>query len=127
MPHAACWRAVVDRTSRLGCADADTGRVAIIVRQEGTQHLSIMAADGTNARTLAASITPEGSEGQGSTDWSPDGKWIVAAGRDAQGAGLFLIPVDGGAPARRLVSGEARLSYHDVVKKTRWSVRSTAR
>jgi Tol biopolymer transport system component len=64
-----------------------------------------MSADGTNARTLAASITMQGS-GRGCADWSPDGKWIVAAGSDVQGSGLFMIPVDGSAPVRRLVSGE---------------------
>ena len=67
--------------------------------------MAIMLADGTNSRTLAGSITIPGSGGQGSADWSPDGKWIVAAGTDAQGLGLFKIPVDGGAPVR-LVSGQ---------------------
>ena len=40
------------------------------------------------------------------SDWSPDGAWVVVGGRDAQGPGLFKIPVDGGSPVR-LVSGEA--------------------
>ena len=31
--------------------------------------------------------TIQGSGGQGSADWSPDGAWIVAAGADAQGPG----------------------------------------
>ena len=66
----------------------------------------MMSADGTNARTLAPSLTIQSSEGFGSADWSPDGAWIVAAGTtDEQGPGLFLIPVDGRAP-HRLVSGE---------------------
>ncbi len=41
--------------------------------------------------------------------WSPDGNWIVAAG-DGQapdGAGIYLIPVDGAAP-RRLVQPTAQ-------------------
>ena len=49
-------------------------------------------------------ITIEGSGGHGSADWSPDGTWIVAAGTDPQGSGLFKIPADGGR-AVRLVSG----------------------
>ena len=77
----------------------DGTRVAIIVRQEGKLRLLMMSADGTNARTLAPSITIGSSGGHGSADWSPDGDWIVAAGTtDEQGPGLFLIPVDGRAP-----------------------------
>jgi Tol biopolymer transport system component len=99
------WSAAGDSLSEPPAVSPDGSRVAIIVRQEGKQRLSVMSADGTNARTLAASITMQGSGG-GSADWSPDGLWIVAAGSDAQGSGLFIIPVDGSAPVRRLVSGE---------------------
>src|SRR5262249_17320549 len=35
---------------------------------------------------------------------SPDSSWIVVAGSDAQGAGLFKIPLDGSEPVR-LASG----------------------
>ena len=70
------------------------------------RHLSIMAADGTNARTLAASIDITGAPGQGAADWSPDGAWVAASGTDASGLGLFKIPVQGGTPVR-LVSGQA--------------------
>src|SRR5947208_197928 len=66
---------------------------------------STIRPDGTNARTLARSIAIQGSGGQGSADWSPDGAWIVAAGADEHGQGLFKIPVDGGAPVR-LVSNQ---------------------
>ena len=65
-----------------------------------------MSADGTNSRTLAASIDLRGVEGQGTADWSPDGEWIVTGGDDGHGPGLFKIPVDGSAPVR-LVSDEA--------------------
>lgn len=65
----------------------------------------MMSGDGTNARTLAPSISIESSGGHGSADWSPDARWIVAAGTDVQGSGLFKIPVDSGAPVR-LVSGQ---------------------
>ena len=66
-----------------------------------------MSADGTNARTLATSIELQGSAGQGTADWSPDGRWLVTGGSNGQGSGLFKIPVDGGEPVR-LVEGEAR-------------------
>jgi dipeptidyl aminopeptidase/acylaminoacyl peptidase len=64
-----------------------------------------MSADGTGAHTLSQSLDIEGASGQAAADWSPDGKWIVAGGRDAQGPALFKIPVDGGAPLR-LVDGK---------------------
>jgi Tol biopolymer transport system component len=82
----------------------DGNRVAVIVRQQGKRRLSIMSADGTSRRTLAASIEIDGAAGQGVADWSPDGRWIVAGGRDARGPALFKIPVDGAAPVR-LIEG----------------------
>ena len=67
--------------------------------------LTIMSADGTNARTLARIHRNRGS---GWPRQPPTGRrtatWIVAGGSDAQGPGLFKIPVDGGAaraPRRR--------------------------
>jgi Tol biopolymer transport system component len=99
------WKAANDSLSEPPAVSPDGTRVAIIVRQEGKLRLSIMSGDGTNARTLAPSITILSSGGHGSADWSPDGTWIVAAGSDAQGSGLFKIPVDGTASVR-LVSGQ---------------------
>ena len=85
----------------------DGSRVAVIVRQEGKRRLAVMSADGTNARTLAASIEIQGVVGQSAMDWSPDGTRIVASGRDAQDRpGLFSIPVDGGTP-QQLVAIDA--------------------
>jgi Tol biopolymer transport system component len=100
------WKAANESLSEPPAVSPDGTRVAIIVRQEGKLRLSVMSADGTNARTLAPSITILGSGGQGSADWSPDGTWIVATGTDVQGSGLFKIPVDGSASVRRLVSGQ---------------------
>ena len=102
------WQAATanDSLSDPPAVSPDGTRVAIIVRQEGKLRLLMMSADGTNARTLAPSITIASSGGYGSADWSSDGDWIVAAGTtDEQGPGLFLIPVDGRAPVR-LVTGE---------------------
>jgi serine/threonine protein kinase/Tol biopolymer transport system component len=73
----------------------DGKRVALIVRREGKQHLSVMLADGTGRRAIAPSI-----DTQGTSDWSPDGSWIVTGGSDRDGPGLFKIPVDGGDPKR---------------------------
>jgi serine/threonine protein kinase/Tol biopolymer transport system component len=88
-------------------ASPDGSRVVVVVRQQGKRRLAVMSADGTNSRTLAATIEIKGVAGQGTADWSPDGAWIVAGGDDGEGAGLFKIPVDGGAPVR-LVTGETR-------------------
>jgi Tol biopolymer transport system component len=78
----------------------DGRQIAVVVRQEGKRHLSVMFADGTGRRTLAPSIEIEGVAWQGAADWSPDGEWIVAGGRDARGAALFKIPLDGRTPVR---------------------------
>jgi Tol biopolymer transport system component len=78
----------------------DGRSVAVGVRQGGQRHLALMSADGTNARTVAASIDIQGVVGQGAADWSPDGSRIVVSGKDVDGPGLFVIPVDGGTPAR---------------------------
>ena len=43
----------------------DGSRVAVVVRQQGKRHLAIMSADGTNSRTLAASIEIQGVGGAG--------------------------------------------------------------
>jgi Tol biopolymer transport system component len=84
----------------------DGSRVAVVVRQQGRRQLATMSADGTNSRTLAASIDIRGAVGQGTADWSPDGAWIVTGGSDQQGPGLFKIPIEGGAHVR-LVTAEA--------------------
>jgi Tol biopolymer transport system component len=99
------WKAANDSLAEPPAVSRDGTRVAIIIRQEGTLRLLMMSADGTNARTLAPSLTILSSAGDGSADWSPDGAWIVAAGSDVQGPGLFKIPVDGREPVR-LTSGQ---------------------
>jgi Tol biopolymer transport system component len=100
------WKGANDSLPEPPAVSRDGTRVAIITRQKGKLRLLMMSADGTNARTLAPSITIQSSEGHhGSADWSPDGVSIVAAGTDEQGPGLFLIPIDGRAP-QRLVSGQ---------------------
>jgi serine/threonine protein kinase/Tol biopolymer transport system component len=96
------WRDVDGALFEPPAVSPDGRRVAVLVRQGGKRHLSIMSADGTNRRTLAAPIEIEGAAGQCPASWSPDGKWIVTGGRDAAGPALFKIPVDGGAPERFL-------------------------
>ena len=100
------WKGADRPLSEPPAVSPDGLRVAVVVRQDGKRHLTVMSADGTNAQTLAPSIDIEGAPGAGTADWSPDGTWIVTGGRDAEGPGLFKIPVAGGAP-ERLVAGVA--------------------
>jgi dipeptidyl aminopeptidase/acylaminoacyl peptidase len=85
-------------------APSPDGRwVAVVRKRQGAQRLTIMRANGTEPRTLAPSINI-----QGTADWSPQGDWIVAGGKDANGRhALFKIPVDGSDQPTRLVEGEA--------------------
>jgi serine/threonine protein kinase/Tol biopolymer transport system component len=95
-----------DVLSEPAAVSPDGSRVAVVVRQQGKRRLAIMSADGTNSRTLAASIDVQGAAGRGTADWSPDGRWIVIGGKEGDSPGLFKIPVDGGAP-ERIVTGPA--------------------
>jgi Tol biopolymer transport system component len=76
-------------------------RVAVVLITEGKRRLTLISADGAGHQSLA-----DGIEVRGTSAWSPDATWIVTGGRDAQGPGLFRIPVDGGPPTR-LATGAA--------------------
>jgi Tol biopolymer transport system component len=73
----------------------DGRRVALVLRRNGTPNLRVALADGSELQAVADSI-----QTRGAASWSPDGKWIVTGGDDAQGPGLFKIPLEGGAPVR---------------------------
>jgi serine/threonine protein kinase/Tol biopolymer transport system component len=100
------WKGADVALSEPPAVSPDGTRVAVIVRQGGKRHLTIMSADGTSIRTLAASIDIQGAAAHGAADWSPDGAWIVVGGSDENGSGLFKIPVNGGEPVR-LTDGPA--------------------
>jgi serine/threonine protein kinase/Tol biopolymer transport system component len=74
---------------------ADGSDVAFALSRNGKQQMHIMAADGAHLRALSSNV-----DVRGSASWSPDGKWIVVAGTDNGGLGLFKLPIDGGAPVR---------------------------
>jgi Tol biopolymer transport system component len=76
-------------------------RVAVVLGKQGILQLTLISAEGADHQSFA-----EGIDVRGTSAWSPDAKWIVTGGSDAQGAGLFKIPVAGGAPVR-LVTGTA--------------------
>ena len=74
---------------------ADGSSVAFALRRGGKRQMHVIAADGTRLHELSSDV-----DVRGTASWSPDGKWIVAAGNDRDGAGLFKLPADGGAPVR---------------------------
>ncbi len=76
-------------------------RVAIVLRMNGKERLATVAVDGADLQPLSDAV-----DVRGTTDWSLDGKSILAGGTDASGPGLFTIPVNGGPPVR-LMSGPA--------------------
>src|SRR5260370_12044440 len=80
----------------------DGGRVAIVLRRSGKRRLHVLSADGAELQPIA-----EGIDVQGTSCWSPDGKWIVTGGSGANGPGLFKIPLDGG-PSVPVIAGPAR-------------------
>jgi len=79
----------------------DGQQIAILVRRNGKPSWHIGPVDRVNFRSVGEDL-----DVQGSATWSPDGKFLVAGGADANGPGLFRIPADGGAPTR-IVSGIA--------------------
>jgi serine/threonine protein kinase/Tol biopolymer transport system component len=74
---------------------ADGSSVAFALRRGGKRQMHVIAADGTGLHPLSSDV-----DVRGTASWSPDGKWIVVAGSDRDGAGLFKLPADGGAPVR---------------------------
>ena len=73
----------------------DGRRVAFVLRRNGRLRLQTETADGTDAKVMAENL-----DVHGAACWSPDRKWLTIGGTDAQGPGLFRIPVDGGPPVR---------------------------
>jgi serine/threonine protein kinase/Tol biopolymer transport system component len=78
---------------------ADGSTVAFALKRSGKRQMHLIAADGTRLRSLSSDV-----DVRGTASWSPDGQWIVAAGSDSDGEGLFKIPAWGGLPIR-LASG----------------------
>jgi Tol biopolymer transport system component len=76
-------------------------RTAVVVTSQRKRQLVVVSADGAGHQSMAGAI-----DVRGTPSWSPDSEWIITGGSDAQGAGLFKIPVAGGAPTR-LATGSA--------------------
>ena len=89
------WRGPQSRIVEPPAISPDGRWIAIVTSQAGKRHLQLTTADGSESRPIAQELDMEGS-----TDWSPDGHWIVTGGKDAKGEGLFKIPAAGGQPVR---------------------------
>jgi Tol biopolymer transport system component len=88
------WRGATAALLEPPAVSAD-GRVAFVLRQNGSLRLHVETSGGTESRDLASKLAI-----RGTPCWSPDGKWIVIGGNDGKGDGLFKIPVDGGEAVR---------------------------
>src|SRR5262249_9394657 len=79
----------------------DGRHVAFVLRREGKLRLHVETAEGTDPHVIAETL-----DVQGTACWSSDGKWIITGGSDGRAAGLFKLPIDGGA-AIRIATGFA--------------------
>ena len=89
------WKGSEGALQSAPAVSADGSSVAFALRRDGKRQMHVIAADGTRLHPLSSDV-----DVRGTASWSPDGKWIVAAGSDRDGAGLFKLPAEGGAPVR---------------------------
>jgi Tol biopolymer transport system component len=89
------WKGSEGALQTPAAVSADGSSVAFALRRDGKQQMHLMTADGTGLRPLSSDV-----DVRGTASWSPDGKWIVVAGSDRDGLGIFKLPVDGGSPIR---------------------------
>jgi eukaryotic-like serine/threonine-protein kinase len=89
------WKGADGALQSAPAVSADGSSVAFALKRNGKRQMHIIAADGTRLRPLSSDV-----DVRGTASWSPDGKWIVTAGTDRDGAGLFKFPADGGSPVR---------------------------
>jgi len=89
------WKGSEGALQSPAAVSRDGSTVAFALKRDGKRQMHVIAADGTRLRPLSSDV-----DVRGTASWSPDGKWIVAAGSDRGGPGLFKLPADGGSPVR---------------------------
>src|SRR6202167_1626803 len=70
------WKGSAGALQSPAAVSADGNGVAFAVTQEGKQQMQVMTPDGNRLRPLSSDV-----DVRGTASWSPDGKWIVVAGR----------------------------------------------
>jgi serine/threonine protein kinase len=89
------WKGSEGALQSPAAISADGRNVAFALARDRKQQMHVITADGTRLRPLSGEV-----DVRGTASWSPDGKWIVVAGSDRNGQGVFKLPVDGGTPVR---------------------------
>jgi Tol biopolymer transport system component len=89
------WKGSEGALQSPAAISADGKNVAFALVRDGKQQMHVMTADGTRLSPLASDV-----DVRGTASWSPDGKWIVVAGSDRNGQGVFKLPVSGGMQVR---------------------------
>jgi serine/threonine protein kinase len=89
------WKGSDGTLESPAAVSSDGKNVAFALTRDGKRQMHVVTADGTQLRPLERDV-----DVRGTASWSPDGKWIVVAGSDRNGQGLFKLPVDGGTPVR---------------------------
>ena len=89
------WKGSEGALQAPAAVSADGKSVGFAITRSGKRQIHVAAADGTGLRPLSGDV-----DVRGAASWSPDGKWVVVAGSDPHGAGLFKLPIDGGLPVR---------------------------
>jgi len=87
------WSAPEARITGAPAVSHDGGRVAFVAQRNRQAALYVVNADGTNARSLAASLLVEGAP-----TWAPDGQSITVAATVDGAPRLFSVPLDGNVP-----------------------------
>ena len=89
------WRGADGALLEPPAVSLDGHRVAVILRKAGKSTLHTLSSEGGDVQPLAPTL-----DVSSAAAWSPDGKWIAAAGNDGKGPGLFKVSVEGGATVR---------------------------
>jgi TolB protein len=95
----------------------DGGQVAMILSKDGWTDLYVSNADGTGLRRLTKSPQDESSP-----CWSPDGRWILFAGKVGERRQLWKVSPEGGEPVRVPTSGVSNPSEPDWSPDGKWIV-----
>jgi TolB protein len=93
----------------------DGSRVAMILSKDGWVDLYVCNSDGTGLKRLTKSPQDESSP-----CWSPDGKWILYAGKIGEHRALYKISPEGGDPIRVRTDGVLSPSEPDWSPDGKW-------